>query len=472
MNLRRYFGDKDFYKHTLHIAVPLMLQQLVSTSVNLLDNLMIGQLGDHALAGVATVNRYFMIAIFGTLGIIAASTVFLAQFYGSNDENHMKQTYRFSIISTSMIMSFFIVLALAFPSKIVGFFVDDSNVILEGSRYIVIAALSFIPTMFTMAIAGSMRAVGDSKSPLIASLISMVTNLFFNYALIYGHFGFPTMGIVGAGIGTLIARIVEIIVIILFLRRNDYPFKTPITTLFQISPTLVKAISLKALPLALNEVLYAGGMAMLMKFYGTRGADAISGYSISLTVSDLFFTMNAGMSVATTILVSQPLGANKKEEAKNNAYKLMGFGFMMAICFGILLFISSFYVPNLYDVSDNALFIAKRFLQIMSVLFWIYILNTSIYFILRAGGDMKSTLLLDSTYMWTINLTSVGLATYFTDLSIMGLYTIGQITDIVKLLIAFYFVKQERWLVNLAEKEQQQELIDQLIEPNNLDLKS
>ena len=173
MNLRRYFGDKDFYKHTLHIAVPLMLQQLVSTSVNLLDNLMIGQLGDHALAGVATVNRYFMVAIFGTLGIIAASTVFLAQFYGSNDENHMKQTYRFSIISTSMIMSFFIVLALAFPSKIVGFFVDDSNVILEGSRYIVIAALSFIPTMFTMAIAGSMRAVGDSKSPLIASLISM-----------------------------------------------------------------------------------------------------------------------------------------------------------------------------------------------------------------------------------------------------------------------------------------------------------
>ena len=191
-----------------------------------------------------------------------------------------------------------------------------------------------------------------------------------------------------------------------------------------------------------------------------------------LTVSDLFFTMNAGMSVATTILVSQPLGANKKEEAKNNAYKLMGFGFMMAICFGILLFISSFYVPSLYDVSDNALFIAKRFLQIMSVLFWIYILNTSIYFILRAGGDMKSTLLLDSTYMWTINLTSVGLATYFTDLSIMGLYIIGQITDIVKLLIAFYFVKQERWLVNLAEKEQQQELIDQLIEQNNLDLKS
>ena len=316
MNLRRYFGDKDFYKHTLHIAVPLMLQQLVSTSVNLLDNLMIGQLGDHALAGVATVNRYFMVAIFGTLGIIAASTVFLAQFYGSNDENHMKQTYRFSIISTSMIMSFFIVLALAFPSKIVGFFVDDSNVIFEGSRYIVIAALSFIPTMFTMAIAGSMRAVGDSKSPLIASLISMMTNLFFNYALIYGHFGFPAMGIVGAGIGTLIARIVEIIVIILFLRRNDYPFKTPITTLFQVSPTLVKAISLKALPLALNEVLYASGMAMLMKFYGTRGADAISGYSISLTVSDLFFTMNAGMSVATTILVSQPLGANKKKKPR------------------------------------------------------------------------------------------------------------------------------------------------------------
>lgn len=459
MNFRKYFGDKEFFKSTLLIAIPLMMQQVISTAVNLLDNLMIGQLGDHSLAGVAAVNRFFMIALFGTMGVIAAASVFMAQFYGSDDHDHMKQTFRYTLLSTCFIMSIFIAIALLFPENIIRFFVNDDKVIAEGSRYIVVSALSFIPTMFTMAIAGSMRATGDSKTPLFASIVSMFTNLIFNYALIYGHFGFPALGVVGAGIGTLIARIVELLIIYFSLKTGEYVFRSSSKDLFNISPTLIKAITLKALPLSINEILYASGMALLLRFYGTRGADVISGYSISTTVSDLFFTMNAGMSIATTILVSQPLGANKLNEAKENGYRLLGFGVMLATCFGIMLFMTSFIVPYLYDVSDNAMWIAQNFLRIMAFLFWIYVLNTTVYFILRAGGDTKSTLMMDSGYMWTVNLVCVGIATHYTDMSIIGLYLVGQSTDVIKMIIAMKFLHKEKWLINLAEKENEQELL-------------
>ena len=318
MNLKKYFGDKVFFKGTLLIAVPLMMQQLVSTAVNLLDNLMIGQLGDHALAGVAAVNRYFMIALFGTMGILAAASVFMAQFYGSNDDDHMEQTFRYSIISSSIVMSFFIIIALVFPNQIIRFFVDSDLVVGQGLEYIFVSALSFIPTMFTMAITSAMRATGDTKAPLIASVISMFTNLIFNYVLIYGHFGFPALGVYGAALGTLIARIVELLIVTYALKKGFYRFKSPMKQIFKISKTLTKAITLKALPLSLNEIGYAAGMALLLRFYGTRGADVISGYSITATISDLFFTMNAGMSIATTILVSQALGANKIKEARDN----------------------------------------------------------------------------------------------------------------------------------------------------------
>lgn len=455
MALKNIFGDWSFYKKVLIIAIPLMLQQLVSTSVNLLDNLMIGQLGDHALAGVATVNRYFMIAVFGTNGIIAASAVFMAQFFGAEDKNSMQETFRYALIASFVVMMTFVCLAMLFPENIIRFFVNDSVVISNGMDYIYVCALTFIPNLFTLAIAGSMRATGDSRTPLVASFISMATNAFFNYGLIYGHFGFPALGVLGGALGTLIARSVELSFILYFLKTGEYQFKTNLKNIFSVSKNLVKKITNKALPLAVNEVLWATGMALLLRFYATRGADVISGYSISTTVSDMFFTMNAGMSVAITILVSQPLGANKLDEARDNGYKILGFGVILSMFFGTLLFGSTFIIPSIYHVSESAMHTAQTFLRIMSPLFSIYVLNTTCYFILRAGGDTKSTLLLDSGYMWCVNLVAVGIATYTTNWSIIALYLVGQSTDILKLVFALRFVRKEKWIVNLTADDEE-----------------
>lgn len=446
----KYFGGFSFYKKTFLLAFPLLLQQLISNSVTLIINLMIGGLGDASLAGVAAVNRFFMIATYGTNGAIAASSVFIAQFYGANNQTRMKQAFRFALLVSSGVMIAVIVPMVIFPRHIINFIVSDGAVVQEGLKYVTIAALSFIPNMIALPIIAAMRATGDTKTPLHAAILSFISNIFFNVMLIYGNFGFPQLGIVGGAISLLIARSLELGFLSYALKFGTYSFKFAIKTLFEIPKDLINSMLRKIIPLTANEILWAIGLAILLKFYASRGADVLSGYSIASTVSDLFFTMNAGMAVCCTILVAQPLGANKLDLAKQNGYHILGFAVLMSLFFASMMFSSSFFVPYLYTVSAESTQIAVSFLRIMSGFFIIYILNNTCYCILRAGGDMISTMILDSGHMWGVNLIAVGLAANFTTLPIIPLYIIGQSTDIVKLAIAFYLVRREKWVTSLA----------------------
>lgn len=447
----KYFGDRDFIKKVLIVAVPLMLQSLITTSVNLVDNLMVGQLGDAAIGGVAAVNRFYMIGMFGTNGMVIAAGIFIAQFFGANDVDHMKQSFRFSIISAYAITIPIFLIAFLFPEAILHFFTNEPDVIAIGIDYVRVACFSFLPTGISLAITGAMRSIGEPKLPLFVSIVTVFTNTFFNYCFIFGHFGFPAMGVAGAALATLIARLVEMSLLLLAVYHYDFSFKTKFTELFHISKKLAKRIAVKAAPLAINEVLWAGGMATIFKLYGTRGPEVLSGYSIANTTSDLFFTLFQGMAIATTVMVSQRLGANKLEEARTNGYKMIGTATSIALFVSVFMFGAAFVVPSLYSISAEALQVAKIQIIIQSFCFWIYTLNCQNYFILRAGGDTKSTLITDSCFMWFVNIPFLAFLAYMTDLNIFVMYFLGQMTDIIKLCVSLYLVKREKWVINLAE---------------------
>ncbi len=447
---KRYLRDREFYKIVIAVALPLMLQQLATSSVNLLDNLMIGQLGDAALGAVAAVNRFYMIAIFATNGVLAASSIYIAQFFGAKDEEHMKQSFRFAAIVAYLFAIIAFIVAMLFPEQIVGYFTDDIIVKSLGGDYIRIAAWTFLFMALTLAISSSMRSIGESHIPLRISVTAVVINGILNYILIFGHLGFEPMGVKGAAIATVIARFIEAALFLYIVIKRHFPFVTHIKDIFKISKRLVKTIITKATPLAVNELLWSGGMATLFKFYGTRGAEVLSGYSIANTIGDLFFVLFGGMAVASTVLISQPLGADRLEEARDNAYGLLGFSFILAIMFGVLMFISSFIIPSFYNISKEAYYVATTALRFMSGLFWVYMINTECYFILRAGGDMKSTMAMDSLYMWFVNLPIVGFFAYYTSIPIITLYLIGQATDLLKMVFSFHLVKKEKWVVNLT----------------------
>ena len=448
--LSKFIGDRNFYKMALVIAIPLMMQQLITSSVNLVDNLMVGQLGDAALGGVAAVNRFYIIAMYGTNGMITAAAIFIAQFFGAKDEERMKQAFRFSILSAYAIMIPFYLLGSIIPHTIMSFFTSDPLIIQAGGNYMQIAAWSFLPLALSLTIASAMRAVGETRTPLVISAIAVLTNTFLNYCLIFGHFGFPQLGVEGAALATLAARFLETGLLLVVLYRMHFDFKTKVTQLFHVPLMLVRRIMAKAAPLALNEVLWSMGMASLFKFYSTRGAEVMSGYAISTTIGDIFFVLFGGMAAATTVLVSQYLGADKLDQARDHGYQLLGFSMMLSAIFATLMFTSSFIVPHFYQVSLTAKHVAANMLQIMSVMFWIYMGNTQCYFILRAGGDTRSTLFMDSGYMWLINIPVVWALAYFTNVNIIILYVIGQLTDILKLVIAYTLVRKEKWVVNLT----------------------
>jgi Na+-driven multidrug efflux pump len=273
--------------------------------------------------------------------------------------------------------------------------------------------------------------------------------------MIFGHLGFPALGVAGAAYATIIARIVEVVIFLVVSKRMDFMFKTAPQDLFKISRKLVKAITIKAVPLTMNEIFWSSGMSILFMFYSTRGTEVMAGMSISGSVADLFFTLFGGMAVATTVVVSQVLGANKLDEARDNAYKLIRFSIMLSVALGILMFAFSYIAPNFYNVTDYSRETAATFLRIMSVMFWIYMSNAQCFFILRAGGDTKSTLLMDSVFMWTINLPAVGLVTYLTGWNVYAIYLVGQSTDFFKLIVAYSLVRKEKWVKNLAHTHEE-----------------
>lgn len=454
MKLSKYIGDKAFMKAAIMVGVPLMLQQLITGSVNLVDNLMVGQLGDAAIGGVAAVNRFYIIAQYGTNGIVAAGSIFIAQYFGARNMDKMKESFRFLLNISIAIMSIFFLLVFIFPEAILSFFTSDPAVIEMGVLYARLVSFSYIPIAITLSISGSMRSIGETKIPLLVSAVAVFINTFLNYCLIFGNFGFPELGIRGAAYATLVARFIETAMLLYFIREYDFDFKTKIKEIFHVPATLSKKIMIKAAPLAMNEILWSAGMATLFKFYSTRGPEVMSGFSISSTIGDIFFVLFGGMAAASTVLISQPLGANKLEEGRRHGYQLMGFSFILSFLFASLMFIASYYIPYLYqNISLDALKISENMLRIQSFMFAIYVLNTQNYFVLRAGGDTKSTLIMDSAFMWLINIPLVGVLAYFTPIGIYALYIAGQSTDLIKLAFGYWLVRKEKWVRNLTHEQ-------------------
>lgn len=450
--MRKYIANKHFYFEVLAVAIPMMLQNLVTTCVNIVDSLMVGQLGDAAVSGVAAVNRFYMIGNFGTMGVAAAVGIFIAQYYGAQQEERMKQSYRVSLIGAYMIIAVLFGIAYLFPEQILLFFIDDPETIRLGVEYLSIACFSFLPLGFTISCSSAMRSVGQPRIPLVVSVISVFTNAVLNYIFIFGHFGVPAMGVKGAALATLIARLVELAGLLIMVKMMKFSFDTKLKHLFVIPRELVQIITIKAIPLCCNELLWSGGNAVILKFYGTRGTEVLSAYSICTTVTDIFFTLFSGMAVATTVMVSQRLGANQLEEARKNGYYMMGFAGGVALLFSGLMFLTSFIIPFLYgSLSQESQNLAMLMTKIQACFFIIYTLNCENFFIVRAGGDTKSTLMMDSGFMWFIQIPILACIAYFTNINIFLMYVLGQSTDFLKFFFSSRLVRQEKWVVNLTK---------------------
>lgn len=451
-NLRLYplFQNDGFPRRILALAIPIMFQQMFVNLVNLLDNLMVGQLGETAMSAVAAANKYNMIGLFAINGVGVAAGVYISQFYGAKEEERVRESYHFSLLASALIVILLVLPGLLIPDKIGLFFVHDESVVQPIKDYFPMAVLSFVPQIYSFATQNAMRTLGESRKSLYLSLVAVLSNVVFNYIFIFGHLGAPALGVKGAALGSLLARTCELIATRLMVRKYRFIFSGHLRQVFTIHPAVTKAITRKALPLVINEIGYSSGMALLFKFYGTRGKQVLAAMAIMSTCSELFFAIFAGIAVATMVVVGQPLGANQLEEARSNAYRLYKMGLLFAGVFSLLMLASSFVMPEFYAVSAEVKGLAAYFLRLYAIFYVFYTISSLAYQILRAGGAMRQTMIMDAGFFWLVNLPVVGMVAYLTDWSIEIMFLCGQLTDIVKCFVSSHLLVKEEWVTNLA----------------------
>ncbi len=452
--MKHLIGTRSFYKTLIAVAAPLVLQQLITTSVQLVDNVMVGKLGEQAIGSVSVVNQLYFVVILITFGAMGGAGVFSAQYFGSKDFEKLRQTFRFKIIIGFMVALLSFIIFTFFGTNLISLFTTNPTTIQGGLDYLNIIKWSAFPWILSVAISNTFRETGTTKPLLYISIVAIITNTALNFILIFGLFGFPALGIIGAAIATLIARIIEFSLMLILLQRKGQMFNSKVFEIFKIDKKVLAGIVVMAIPLTLNEALWSSGQTVFLHAYSTRGDSALAALNITGAISQLVFVTFGGIATAVAVMVGNTLGKGDLQEAKENSKKLIAFSVFIAMIAGAILFILSFFILDLYDVAEVTKRTAAFNIRVNALFIPVYSFNVALYFTLRAGGDTKSTIMIDAGYMWVVPVPIALALAYFTNLPVTLMFLLVQSLDIPKMAFGLARYRKEHWVKNLAQENE------------------
>lgn len=452
--MRKLIGDRQFYKYVFTLIIPIMIQQGISNFVNLLDNIMVGALGTEAISSVAISNQIvfiYQLAIFGGLSAVA---IYGAQFYGKGDMDGMKFTFR-SKITFSLVISLITFIVLIFAGDFfIGLFLhgdggsgDISLTAQLAHQYLIVIMIGLLPFSISQAYAGTLRETGQTLVPMAASVAGILTNLLFNWLLIYGHLGFPKWGVFGAAVATTISRFVELFILIIHTHRNTerYPFMRSVYRSLYVPSDLAKRIIKTGIPLFVNEFMWAFGMTVINQSYSIYGLDVVAAQSISVTAWEIFMIFMYAMGSAVQIIVGQHLGMGQIEEAKDIDRKLLFLTFVMNVGLGIVLIFTSGAIPMLFNVDQTVRNLAAEMLIIDGLVLPIEAMVHVIYFTVRSGGKTFVTFLFDSFFSWLMPVPLAFFLSRYSGLPVITVFAIVQFASALKMIIGIILLKSGTW---------------------------
>lgn len=455
----RYVGDKAFYRMTLAIAVPIMIQNGISNFVSMLDNIMVGRVGTEQMTGVAIVNQLIFVFNLMIFGAVSGAGIFGAQFYGSGDTKGVRDTFRFKMISCTLLTALGAVVFLFFGDELIRLYLQGEGTPeqIEASfgyakQYLFIMLIGFVPFYISQCYASTLRETGETILPMVSGIVAVLVNLCFNFVLIFGYLGFPAMGAAGAAVATVISRFVEAGIVIIKTHCNSkkYEFVMGAYKSLRVPKQLVFGILQKGIPLLLNETLWAGGMAVLNQCYSVRSYDVVSAVNISSTITNVFNVAFIAMGSAIGIIIGQMLGAGKTEEAVEADRKLIAFSVASCVLFGAGLFAVSTLFPLIYDASDSIRNMATSFIRVAACCMPIGAFANASYFTLRSGGKTFITILFDSCYVWIIVVPVAFCLSRFTSMPIVPLFFCCQFIEIGKCIIGAIMIKSGIWIQKIV----------------------
>ena len=460
MTLKKYFGDKNFYKTVMSVAVPIMIQNFITNFVSMLDNLMVGSLGTEQMSGVSIVNQLIFVFNLAIFGALSGAGIFTAQFFGKNDPDGIRYTIRYKVIVTLLLFGVAIFIFNVFEEPLINMFLHESDanadvaLTLEfAKKYLKTILWGIFPFCVAQIFSSTLRETGETVAPMVAGFIAVLTNCLFNWVLIFGKLGFPQLGVQGAAIATNISRYVECAVIIVFviLKRKKFSYFKGVFRSFGIPKKVFKDITVKGMPLLFNEFFWSLGMSLLSVAYSLHGIDVVAGYSISSTVMNLANIAFISLGSSIGIIIGKQLGANEFEKAYDTDRKLITFSVVLSIGIGVIVFLIGDKIPLLYNVSDASKEYAAFFIKVCSLFIPVHAFANASYFTIRSGGKTLVTFLMDSVFIMCINVPVAFALFYAFHLSIWVIFPIVQAIDIIKVIIGMTLVKKKVWLNNIVE---------------------
>ncbi len=456
---QKYIGDKNFYKMLLVIAVPIMIQNGFTNFVSMLDNIMVGRLGTEQMSGVAIANQLIFIYNLCIFGGLSGAGIFTAQFYGKNDIEGIRNSFRFKLILATVLTVLAIFILSAFGDKLIGIYLHSSDdggdltfALQSGLEYIEVIFIGLFPFMLVQVYSSTLRECGQTVLPMKAGVAAVLVNLVFNYLLIYGKFGFPYLGVRGAAIATVISRFVEAAIVIIWTHKHkeEQLFAKGLYSTMKVPKQLSKNITKKGFPLLLNEALWSSGMALLVQCYSMRGLNAVAGVNIAETLNNVFKVVFLAFGSSVGIIIGRLLGAGKMEEARDTDRKIIVFSIFISAILGVLMASISGLFPKIYNTNDIAKRIATMLILTQAVCLPFGAFKNATYFTLRSGGRTFITFLFDGGFVWAVSLPIAFILSRFTTASVLLIFISVQIGDFLKAILGYILVKKGVWIRNIV----------------------
>ncbi len=451
--------DRAFFSRLLSVAGPILVQNVITNFVNLLDNIMVGQVGTESMSGVAIVNQLLFIFNLCIFGGLAGAGIFTAQYHGKGDAEGVRNTVRVKFFIAAGAVAVFAAALLTRGSALISLFLHEGQEALDlaatlryGMDYLRVMVWQMLPFALMQIYSSSLRETGETLLPMKAGIAAVLVNLCLNYILIFGKLGVPSLGVVGAAIATLIARITECAIVLIWSHRHTdrAPFVPGLYRTMHVPGRLVKQIAVMGAPLLANEVLWSSGMTALNQSYSIRGLEVVSATNISSTVSNLFFCAFLAMGNAISILVGHCLGAGELERAVEEDRRLVIVSVLLNAVVGGLMALLAPLIPQIYNTTDMVKTLATRLLLVSAVMMPSHAYTNAAYFTLRAGGKVGITFLFDSGFIWVLCVPLAYVLSRYTSMPILTMFICVQALELVKCVLAFILLRARKWVNNLV----------------------
>ncbi len=454
----RLFNDKKFWKNAVKLTVPVALQNLLTSSFTLADTLLVSSLGTVALSAVGMIGQWAWLMNMMLVGFCSATSVFISQYWGIQDLKKIRHIGGISIVFSLAVSVLFTVVSIVIPQYVIRIFNSDPEVVAVGAEYLKVVAFSYIPIALTNILAAVLRAVEDVKLPMYASAFTTVLNIFLDYAMIFGKFGFPQMGVKGAALATVISAwlgVVMIVVISLF-QKNIIAAESK--EFFKFNRVEIKEYLKKAIPIVINESMWGLGTFTYNIIYGNMGYEYFSALTIVRSFENICFVLFIGICSASSVMIGKSIGMGEIKKGIEDSKRFSIIVPVIAAAVSVLIVVFRHQLVSLFNMGSNISQLAIDTAGVMMLIYAIafpfrmfpYLQIVSIF---RSGGDTFTGAKFELICLWLMSVPATLIAVYVFKVPFLAAYAIMYIfEDIPKVICCLKFYFSKKWIKPVTEE--------------------